>query len=155
MGKKNIIAALILIGFGLFYGYQNTLIPTRTLPNSPDPSFFPWILTAILLFLSCGLLVQGIKAGQRNTGHKQVSPDKMGSLARPAASLGIFVLYLVVLPWLGFLIASIPFFAGMVMLFGERRKMWWIPFSIGVPLFLFLLFQYLFQIPLPRSELFG
>lgn len=149
MSKKNIIAALTLIGFGMFYGYQNTLIPTRTLPNSPDPSFFPWVLTVLLLILSCALLIQGFKASS-----EKVLPDKIGSMVRPVTCLVFFALYLVALPWLGFLIASIPFFAGMVMIFGERRKTWWIPFSIGVPLFLFLLFQYLFQIPLPRAGLF-
>jgi len=165
MGKKNIIAALILIGFGLFYGYQITHIPTRTLPNSPDPSFFPWVLTTVLLILSCALLIQGFKASQQGaeilkaapTDHTQKKDvlDKPNPIARPLACLGIFILYLAALPWLGFLAASVPFFAGMVMIFGEQRKRWWIPFSLGVPIFLFILFQYLLRIPLPRTEIFG
>ena len=149
MNRKNNIAALFLIGFGIFYGYLSTQLPTRTMPNSPDPSFFPLVLTAILLFLSFALLYQGFKPSKG-----KVIQEKKTDLTRPAAGLGAFFLYIVVLQWLGFLLVSVPFFVGMLIIYGERRKLWWVAFSLGIPLFLFVVFRYLFQISLPPAGLF-
>ncbi|MBF0280611.1 MAG: tripartite tricarboxylate transporter TctB family protein [SAR324 cluster bacterium] len=149
MKMKNMVAALFLIGFGLIYGYHSAHLPTRTLPNSPDPSFFPWLLTVILLFLSSVLLFQSLKQPSPKTEKK----NKF-KLSEPAAGLTVFFAYIIILPWFGFLLVSIPFFVSMLIIYGERRKSWWIIFSLGIPLFLFILFQYFFQIPLPRAELF-
>ena len=58
MRRRNIIAAVVLIVSALFYGGLTAQLPTRTLPNTPDPSFFPWINTAIILALSVLLLAR-------------------------------------------------------------------------------------------------
>jgi len=61
MRRKNIIAAVVLIVFAILYGVLTANLPVRTLPNTPDPSFFPWINTAVVLVLSVWLLVQGLR----------------------------------------------------------------------------------------------
>ena len=60
MKQKDIVAACVLLVVVIGYGYQTTLLPARTLPNTPDPSFFPWINTILLGVLSFALLIQGI-----------------------------------------------------------------------------------------------
>ena len=147
MRRKHIAAALVLIAFGVWYGYQTSLLPVRTLPHTPSPSFFPWLLTCILLILALALLIQGFRDA---TPGALLAPDRV-QLMYPTAGLLLFGLYVVILPYVGFLLASLPFFAAFVLLAGERRVSWIIVPSLGIPLVLFLVFRYLFRIFLPRG----
>ena len=149
MRKKNIIAGLFLTVLGLAYGYLTTGLPERSLPNTPGPSFFPWIITLCLLVLSASLTLQGLRMEP-----KMPETDKTGQ--HPSSAyifLGLFVVYLVSLPFFGFLFASIPFFAALMFCYGEVGKLRTASISLGFPIFLFLLFRDVFNIPLPRGNL--
>jgi len=148
MRNKNIVAGLFLTVLGLAYGYLTTGLPERSLPNMPGPSFFPWILTFCLLVLSVSLVVQGFRMAADESGSEK--PD--GGSFPAFLFLGAFAVYLALLPFLGFLLASIPFFAVLMALYGETRKLWIASLSLGVPVFLFLLFRDVFNIPLPRGS---
>ena len=149
MRRRNITAAFILIAFGVWYGYQTSQLPVRTLPHTPAPSFFPWLLTCGLLMLAMALLLQGF--ADRIQGAWLA--DDTAILAYPTASLGLIVLYVTVLPTLGFLLTSVPLFAGLMVLAGERRPGWVVISSISIPLVLFLMFRYGFRVSLPRGVL--
>ncbi len=152
MRKRNIIAGLFLTVLGLTYGYLTTGLPERSLPNMPGPSFFPWIITFCLLVLSVSLLVQGLRMAADDPISKP-GPEKPDGGSLPAfIFLGVFAVYLALLPFLGFLLASIPFFAVLMALYGETRKLWIASLSLGCPVFLFLLFRDVFNIPLPRGS---
>ena len=153
MRKKNIIAGLFLTALGLVYGYLTTGLPERSLPNMPGPSFFPWIIPFCLLALSVSLFIQGLRMAPE-APPKTEDPDK-GHDTGPWPAiyfLVIFAVYLGLLPYLGFLLASIPLFAILMALYGETRKLWIASFSLGIPVFLFLLFREVFTILLPKSS---
>ena len=152
MRRKHLVAALVLMAFGVWYGYQTSLLPTRTLPHAPSPSFFPWILTCALLVLAVALLMKGL--GEKTPGLLLRAENK-AVLASPAIGLLLFGLYVVTLPYLGFLLASLPFFAGCMILTGERRLSWVVVPSIGIPLLLFLIFRHLFRVALPQGLWLG
>ncbi len=150
MRRKNIIAAVVLIACAVLYGVLTANLPVRTLPNTPDPSFFPWINTMIILALSVWLLVRGLK--QPATAR---APNVPGRRRRAAWALGAFVAYVAVMPGLGFILATAPFFAVMMVLFGERR-----PFRVGggavcASVLLYVLFRHGFGVFLPRGLLAG
>jgi hypothetical protein len=153
MGRRNIIAAVVLLAVGLTYGFLTTGLPLRTLPNTPDPSFFPWINTAVLLALAAALLVQGLFF---------TADDEAESAGIPVRRhlpvlwvLAAFVAYLVALPPLGFVVATIPFFAILMVAYGERRALWLAAGALGVPILLFVVFRYGFGVLLPRGLLSG
>jgi putative tricarboxylic transport membrane protein len=151
MRLKNIVAALVLIALGAGYGVLTAGLPTRALPNAPDPSFFPWIITGSLLLLSAILLVQGLTA-PRSAGDNGVSAPP---LRAPTVLLVVFVAYVALLSFAGFLVASVPFFAVLMVLYGERR---WIAIGVAslfVPVILVLLFRHVLQVPLPTGVLAG
>ena len=150
MRRKNIIAGVVLIFISLWYGYLTSELPVRTLPNTPDPSFFPWINTIILLVLSVSLLIQGLFFTEQ--GERKVDPFAARLVA---ASLSLFFIYLLILPSLGFVVASIPFFAGMMVLFEERRPVWVASSSVAVTVLLFSAFRYGFGVLLPLGVLDG
>ena len=127
-----------------------TLLPARTLPNTPDPSFFPWINTILLGVLSVALLIQGILRPTK----KGVMQSTLGTRTAIVA-LGLILLYLVAIPYFGFVLSSVPFFALFMVLHGERRKLWLLIGAAGIPIFLYNLFSHLFSVPLPRGMFLG
>ncbi len=151
MRRRNVIAALVLIAVAVGYGYLTSRLPVRTLPNTPDPAFFPWLNAAVLLALGAALLGQGLVAAG---GKEAARPAPLGHPSVVAA-LAAFVAYLMALPGLGFVIATVPFFAILMVVFGERRPAWVAAGSIGVPVLLFVVFRYGFGVLLPLGLLAG
>jgi len=151
MRTKNIAAALVLIALGIGYGYLTAGLPKRSLPNTPDPSFFPWIITGCLLLLAGLLLVQGLAAPRKGPEDAVNAPP----LRAPAVFLVVFALYVAVLPHAGFLAASVPFFAVLMALYGERRWRVIAAASLTVPVILVLVFRHVFHVPLPKGALAG
>ncbi|MCC6610940.1 MAG: tripartite tricarboxylate transporter TctB family protein [Burkholderiales bacterium] len=151
MRTKNIVTALVLIVLGTGYGFLTAGLPTRSLPNAPDPSFFPWVITGCLLLLSAILLVRGLAAPRKGRSDTVVAPP----LRTPIVFLVVFALYVAFLSFAGFVAASVPFFAVLMVLYGERR---WIAIgaaSLVVPVILVLVFRYVLQVPLPEGVLSG
>ncbi len=66
-------------------------------------------------------------------------------------ALGAFVVYLLLVPLLGFLTASIPFFAVLTSLYGQRNHLLVAVSAIAVPVVVFVVFRYGFQMLLPRG----
>ena len=152
MRRRNIIAAIILLALGAGYAALTTRLPTRAIENTTEPSFFPWVITTCLLLLAGSLLVRGLwmPAAGAPADDKTDRPRGLylgGFLA--------FVVYLALLPYLGFVAANIPFFAVLMMLYGERRPLWIAAASLGISLVLFFLFREAFQIRLPAGILSG
>ena len=150
MRRKNIIAAMVLIVFAASYGVLTAGLPVRTLPNTPDPSFFPWINMAVILILSLCLLFQS----RRRSKETAPTPDTE-ERNRIITAMGIFIIYLATMPTLGFIMATAPFFATMMVLFGERRPVYVGTGTIAVTAALYLLFRHGFGVFLPRGLLAG
>ncbi len=150
MRNKNIIAAIVLIAFGVFYGFLTANLPDRSLPNTPSPAFFPWIITAVILVLSVWLLVRGMRQPKVES-----EPIDVAKLKLAAAAMVFFLLYLAVMPILGFVLATLPFFAAMMVLYGEKRPIWIGSGAIGVTAVLYIVFRHGFGVFLPQGLLRG
>ena len=148
MALRNIVAAAALLALGIAYGYLATQLPERSQSNLPGPAFFPYLITIVLVALALGLLVQGIRGYRR-------SPLDLNLRERvPAiAALLLFAVYLIALPRLGFLLASMPFAGAMIWLYGSRSWLVVVAGAAGLPLFLSLLFREALRIPLPHGSL--
>ena len=148
MRAKNIGASVFMMAVAVVYGYLTTGLPERTLPNTPGPPFMPWILTVCLFAVSALWFFSSLKI----TSGLAAFTEKKEDLLYPAAGLGLFLAFLVALPYLGYLAGGIPFFAGLMLVSGERRPLWIIFFSIAIPVIIFYLFREGFLILLPRGE---
>ncbi len=159
MRRTNIVAATVLIVCGLIYGYLTSRLPARSLPHTPDPSFFPWIVTVVVLALSTVLLIQGLTA-EREAPAPASAPAPDLTERRRAVMPGVwalaaFVVYLAALPGLGFLIATAPFFTALMVLYGERRPLRVGLGAIAMTALLYVLFRHGFSVFLPRGLLAG
>ena len=60
MRKKNLISSIAFLVIGICYSYLTFWIPIRTLPNTPGPSFFPWVIAICFFILSFLLLINNL-----------------------------------------------------------------------------------------------
>lgn len=147
MARRNIVAAIVLLAFSACYVWLAVDLPERHVPNTPGPSFFPLVIISLLSVLSLSLLfsgISGIRAAERTDG-----PQGLTILG--AVTLAAFFCYLALLPIVGFVIASVVFFAVMMVLYGSRRPIAIVAASVLIPLALFVVFRFGFQIILPRG----
>ena len=148
MAHKNIAAAIGLLAFTGWYAVLTAGLPERVImQNTPGSAFFPWLITAALGALSAALLVQGITGLKRGNGAAAALSD----LKTPVLALASFAVYLIALPYLGFVPASVIFFAALMWLYGARNPVMIAAGAILGPLILFVLFRYGFNIILPRG----
>jgi putative tricarboxylic transport membrane protein len=153
MSAKNIAGALALILFGIAYGFLTSRLPERTLPNTPGPPFFPWILTVCLLILAGLWLIQTLRE-RSGQGSVSRTSDQKG-WARSGGGLLMILGYLIILPSLGFLFSTPILFGLLMWQFGERRLFFLCLYSIVIPLCMYGLFKIVFQVPLPVPPILG
>ena len=147
LARRDAIVGAILLVIGVVYGLMTASLPDRSLPNTPGPAFFPWLITAGLLVLSVVLLARPLTVD--GYGSSQASSDRF--VYRRVVFLIWFGVYLVMLPYAGFLPASVPFFVGLMWLYGERNRLALTLATIIIPACLFYLFRLGFQILLPAG----
>ena len=151
MRTRNLIAGIILLLLCAVYAYLTAHLPTRNIENTTQPSFFPWVITFCLTGLSISLLLQGVLPVFASKASTVIDVP----IKRLLFGLTLTLVYLIALPTLGFIAANIPFFAGLMYLYGERRPVWIVGGSVFTSLFTFGLFREAFQIRLPAGILEG
>jgi len=147
MPLKNVIGATLLLILGLTYGYLGTQLPDRAVPNVPGPAFFPGLVAILIILLSIALLVKGL------TGLKK-EPAMTGRFSVPVwpfLMLAWWLGFVILLPYAGFLLAGIPFFAGLMLMCEQRRWTIVIVASTSIPVILFYLFRSGLNILLPTG----
>ena len=151
MGHRNIVVAIVLAALAAAYAILAAGLPERAVPNTPGPAFFPWLITAAIVGLSAALLWQGMRAARG----VPLRLDLNQIDRRAVLTLAVFALYLAMLPYAGFLLASVPFTAALIWLYGGRKPLLVAAGSLGMPVLLFYLFREIFSILLPAGLLGG
>ena len=151
MRTRNLVASVILILFCTGYAYLTANLATRAIENTTQPSFFPWVIAVCLFSLSLALFIQSnIKSFKPPTPRKLDVP-----FIRSILALGLSVIYLILLPRLGFIVANIMLFMGLMYLYGERQIIKLSVLSFAVSIIIFYIFREIFQIRLPSGILMG
>lgn len=145
---------MALIVCSLAYGYFAWGLPVRSLPNTPGPSFFPLLVTVVLLALSATLLVQGLLAPNDGEMPTEETPKRF-CIRKTLLALSVLLLYIAVLPTLGFILSTLPLFAALMVLYGERRPLVVLVGTVVMTIVLYGLFRHGFNIFLPRGLLAG
>ena len=148
MPMKNVILSIIMLLFGVWFAYLSSELPDRTIPNVPGPAFFPGIVSIFVIVISLSLLVKGLKG-------LRALPAFTHDVSFPYKAVFIvfmFLVFLVLLPYAGFLLAGIPFFAGLMILCENRKPIHVLAGAIAIPVFLYFLFREAFTILLPAGQ---
>ena len=151
MKKVNVILAALLIGFGIFYAYLAANLPDRNLPNTLGSDFMPWVLAGCLLLLSLLLLIKTVFGS---------TPEQFDFSISPKEGFGVIFLtvcvfaYVKLMILIGFVLATPIFLALLMLITGSRKWKEIVMVSIFATFSIYLLFQKIFQVILPRGELF-
>ena len=151
MKKVNVILSALLIGFGIFYAYLTANLPDRNLPNTLGSDFMPWVLVGCLLLLSLLLLIKTVFGD---------SPEQFDFSISPKEGFGVIFLTVCVFAYvkfmilIGFVLATPVFLALLMLITGSRKWKEIVMVSIFATFSIYLLFQKIFQVILPRGELF-
>ncbi len=153
MGKREIIlGAFLMILSAVLYAltYQ---FPHQTLAFSPK--IFPRFVSACLFVISAVLVLQGITSVRKGSweGKPELKTSK-AFMARLLVGIVIGYAYTRLLPVTGYIVATPPFIAGIMLVFNEKRWTKIVATSIITTSILYILFRIVFRVPLPRFSLF-
>ena len=151
MRKRNLISSLVLLLFCVGYAYLTSNLAPRAIENTTQPSFFPWGIVICLSLLSITLLIQAIiSKSELQRPENVITPN-----IRIIFALILSIIYMIILPILGFLIANLILVSGLMYLYGERRIFNILINSFVISTVIFYLFREVFQILLPAGILEG
>ena len=148
---NNIVAGSILIGLSIFFFYLTTQFPIVKGYQQMGDAFWPRTVLFVLIGLSVILIVQtflkgGKKESAKKTFLKEV-PD------RPALfkTMGIMIVYILCIPYLGFLVSTFLALIVFSYLMGDRKASRMMYFSLGMTVATYLIFALLIYTALPRG----
>jgi putative tricarboxylic transport membrane protein len=157
MGRKEVIIGVFLMLLSVVFYILTYQFPRQTLAFSPK--IFPRFVSVCLFMVSSVFVIQGTMGMRRRSQDKKPEPttkvpiDK-ALLIRMLLGVLIGYAYTRLLPVTGYVVATPPFIAGIMLVFRERRWLKIVATSIITSSLLYILFRIIFKVPLPRFSLF-
>jgi hypothetical protein len=148
---NNIIAGLILIGLSIFFFYITAQFPIVKGYQQMGDAFWPRAVLFVLIGLSVILIVQSFLKGRKIETAKKTSLKEV--LDRPALfkTMGVMIVYILCIPYLGFLISTFLVLIVFSYLMGDRKASRMVYFSLGMTVATYLVFALLIYTALPRG----
>lgn len=144
MKKSNIFVSIIIILIGIA-----TLIEVKMFPqgqsNVVGPGFFPGIIAAILIILGIILFIQSIRIKKDEDIKVNLfnSENKLAYII-----MGITLIYLIAINYIGFLISSIIYLTTLITLYGEKNKLKSLVASSIISSAIYFVFNILLNVPI-------
>lgn len=145
LNSERAVVALVLflLSVGLFVSANR--LPASDMGVAFDPGFFPRIVLGCLIALAALNLIVDLRAG---TGWNP------SGLRDVLIMMALLIVYVVVMPDLGFFAASVVLSVAFLFILGVRSPLGISAVSVGVPGALVALFNHILKMPLPTSPLF-
>jgi putative tricarboxylic transport membrane protein len=160
--RKDIISSLVLFLIGVVFLLYGLKYPLDQWAN-PGPGVFPLMVGAILVILAAWQLTQevrkpkphGAKENHEGTGRSITEfLQKNRGETKPLLMIAVFIVYLLMVKWIGFFISNFLFVIISSKLIGARDWGRPIVLSAGVSLFCYFLFEVWLKLSFPRGALF-
>ena len=148
------IAGLICLAGALVLWVASRGLPQPALVPI-GPAYYPRLLFVVMGVLSVALVVTDVVA-QRRGGARPAAPPARYRLV--VLTFLIFALYVVMLPALGFRLATLLFVGGLQMtLDPPRGRGWWLVLAValGTTVLTYYVFERYLSVLLPRGRLTG
>ena len=124
----------------------------RTFPPMPGqrigPALFPTIVGLLLVVLGIVLAVARAGSDRGMDRARETRSARREMQGRFAAVVGVLVLYVAGVDWLGFILTGICFLSALMLVFGVRRS-WILPMAAAVTLAIHYSFYTVLRVPLP------
>ena len=139
--NRDRVIGIILLAMAIAFAIGAWNLPDAAGDDGRGAKYYPMGIAAVLAFLSIVLMVANSKAGGvkiKERALKEGFPQ----------IIGICFLYVVLLPWLGFIVCTVGLMLTCFWLKGERK--WWLNLivAVGLTVGIYLLFATLLNVPL-------
>jgi hypothetical protein len=148
---SNIIAGLVLIGLSLFFGYLTTQFPIVKGYQKMGDAFWPQVVLFVLIGLSVILIVQSFLKGRKKDSAKKPFLKEVPNRPALFKTMGVMILYIICIPYLGFLVSTLLALIIFSYLMGDRKTSRMVFFSLGMTVATYLVFGLLIYTALPRG----
>ncbi|MGI6029075.1 MAG: tripartite tricarboxylate transporter TctB family protein [Candidatus Heteroscillospira sp.] len=144
---REVWLGLGLVGFSLFFLQQSSNLNARA-------QQYPKIILSVLLVLSAALLIQGVYYSfkpenyQKRYG-KSTKSIEWGVVTKPLFVFGTTVIYLILFYYINFFVATAVFVPAIMFLFGQRKVLPILLTTVGLELFVYLVFVLLLKVYFP------
>lgn len=145
LNSERAVVALILLLLSIALFVTASRFPASDMGSAFDPGFFPRIVLGALIALAALNLFTDLRSG---TGWA------LDGLRSVLLMMAILVVYVKVMPDLGFFAASVVLSVAFLLLLGVRSPVGIAVVALGVPGALVGLFNHILTMPLPTSPLF-
>lgn len=153
--QDNILFYTVIIIFGLVLEFL--IIPNfiKLRANvAIGPEVFPRLITGVLIVLAIAGLIQEFRSLKKEGGDFKGYNISIKSYLPHVLFLLAGVIFLVLAPILGFVVAAVPFMFFILWLFGSEKILFNVFLSITYPVALFLIFTQVLRINFPAG-IFG
>lgn len=150
MNKINRVIAVVFfcVGLALYLITPSQVSQISTASAKLGADFFPRFVTMLMMFGSVGLFVQTQIAMRHNYEIEEIPEHVWSREWKVAVVLGMMIVYVIVMPLLGFIVSSVLF--GCLLLRLLRSSKWWhyavYVVSVGI---IYYIFKYLLYVHLP------
>jgi putative tricarboxylic transport membrane protein len=145
----DIVVALVLIALACIVMWDSYRIGIGWGSDGPEAGYFPFYIGLLMCLASIGTLIANIATKAPNTSNF-VERTGLKSVMKVFIPT---VIYVLLIEFLGIYVSSALFIAFFMFWLGKYSPLIIAPVAIGVPVFLFFMFEIWFLLPLPKGPL--
>ncbi len=149
--KADVIISVIVFVISAYLLFEIKKVDSGDVYGELGPAYWPKFILVSLMVLSAGLAAISITGVLKGT-IAGVKPFHFTvANARFLAAVAIIAVYLILLPYVGFLVLTPLQMIAFMYLLGERQKVWIFSLPFAMTLGIVLLFTKAMYVPLPRG----
>lgn len=141
--------AAVILAFGLVVVFDSYRLGAKWGEDGPMPGYFPFYVGLLICISGAMVLFRGV----RSRALAQNSFVSLEELKKILVVLVPSIVYVAIIAYLGFYVASILFIAYFMRRLGKYSWLMVVPVSVGVIAAFFLTFEIWFAVPLPKGPL--
>lgn len=146
-----LMTGLVIMALGLLVVWDSNRMGSGWSEMGPEPGYFPFYIGCLLALAGLANAIAAFLPGNKASGDVAfVTRNRFKSV------LAVYiptVLYVLAMQYIGLYVAAALYIIGFMMLNGKYPIIKTLPYAIGVPIFLFLMFEVWFLIALPKGPI--
>jgi len=153
MGSDTYIG-LISIGVGIFIWYLAANLPIVPVYGDVGPAFFPKIISVGFFMVGSSLIILNVLKKNIEPKKEEIADTDNNQIRKPHIAqallfIGLTIAYLISWEYCSFIWSTAIYLFFSSMLFGNRRLLSMVLFSVVTSLALYIVFRSWLKIPLP------
>ena len=144
-----LVTAVVIFLSGALVSFDTYRLGARWGEDGPQAGYFPFYVGLLICLSGAGIFVRALRDASL-AGESFVEREQLKMILTVLIPT---VVYVSLIAWLGFYVASTLFIAYFMYQLGKYSWLKIAPVAVGVSVAFFLVFEIWFQVPLPKGPL--